>query len=165
MRIRAVTVIVALLVVGVFGASAARRLPGPPKPRAVRFTIVAEIPQAAQTSFGSNEHVFVVELIDAQPGARLAKVSYRYLSYEQDFPAELMRPDLVQRFVVTREHYCDADVETVTTRIIWNERGEAQQASAVHYLSDTHRPLLPSDLSLPCYVSGPHDYRGSYKLH
>ena len=153
-------VLVAVTVVHAFGT---HHFPDHRNPCKVRFSIIAEMPQTPVSSFALNQHLFLVQLIDSKGGKTLAKLSYRRLAEEQDFPAELIRPDLLQTFMARREDYCDEEIDSMTTRVTWNERGEAQQMPSVRYLSGASVLPVTSPSPLPCYVIRPRDYRGRKK--
>jgi hypothetical protein len=101
---------------------AVRRLPGMPKAQPIQFTVLGEIAPVAATSFGLNEHVFLVEITNSVQQKFLAKLSYRYLEYEEDFPEELVRTDLLHHFRALREHYYDENFSSMTTRVVFDDR-------------------------------------------
>lgn len=143
--------------------SQAEKLQYPLKKQPIAVRVVGRAAPLPISSFGANEQSFIVMLQPAADQApSLAKLVYRFVSYDRDLPATFLDYDFVHKFRAARQAGCDERASA----LLYSPRKAASGRLldlelSFEYARQATGIAIPPEVVLPCYVVAPADHRGS----
>lgn len=134
------------------------------KAETVSFRIVAIADPIPRSGFSPNRDALLVTLKKKGDQSRPAKIVFRYMDYDDPFPAELIDYSVVHTFKAVRDRSCDETLHSFSTSTTVGKDGGFVVFESVRYTGGGEVPdLSPNDL-LPCYVIEAKGYKGSKRL-
>ena len=133
------------------------------KKESIFVRVVGRAAPLPVSTFGANEQPYIVMLQPAdKQEPSLAKLVYRFLSYDRTLPAVFLDYDLVHKFRAVRQPECDE----VAGALLYSLRstgsgGAVNSELSFEYARQATGIAISPQAVLPCYVASPADHQGS----
>lgn len=119
-----------------------------PRYERIHIRLIAREPQLPIVGFGVNVDSYVIELTGKDRKTRVARLSLRFLQYQNQIPHSFLDYAQVHTFVARRDFECDV-------------RMVALIESGLQYSVGAPKLTPEGEATLPCFVTTPADYRGT----